>query len=61
MEYYKIPRGTVLPPGLAIVKDKFNSRVCATHYTIAPAYDMPLSRFKALLDLLATRVVRAAI
>ena len=60
-EYYKIPSGTVLPAGLAIVKDKFNARMGATHYTIAPAYDMPLSRFKALLDLLATRVVRAAI
>lgn len=60
-EYYKIPRGTILPAGLAIVKDRFSSRMGATHYTIAPAYDMPLSRFKALLDILATRVVRAAI
>ncbi|WP_037054910.1 hypothetical protein [Rheinheimera baltica] len=60
-EYYKIPEGTTLPSGLAIVKDKFNSRISATHYTIAPAYDMPLSLFRSLLNDLATNVVREAI
>ncbi|MGR8931614.1 MAG: Tse2 family ADP-ribosyltransferase toxin [Gammaproteobacteria bacterium] len=60
-EYYKIPHGTVLPAGLAIVKDKFNHRIGATHYTIAPAYDMPLTSFKKLLDQLALLVVRDAI
>ena len=60
-EYYKIPKGTIFPNGLAIVKDKYNRRMGATHYTIAPAYDMPLSRFKSLLDQLAILVVREAI
>lgn len=60
-EYYKIPRGTVLPAGLAIVRDKYNHRIGATHYTIAPAYDMPLTRFKTLLDQLAMLVVREAV
>ncbi|MFP6845551.1 MAG: hypothetical protein VB958_10105 [Thalassolituus sp.] len=60
-EYYKIPKGTVLPVGLAIVKDRFNERVGATHYTIAPAYDMPLSQFKNLLNQLAVKVIKEAI
>ncbi|MCP4492638.1 MAG: hypothetical protein GY820_35820 [Gammaproteobacteria bacterium] len=60
-EYYKIPCGTVLPVGLAIVKDKFNRRMGATHYTIAPSHDMPLSQFKSLLDRLAMLVIREAI
>ena len=57
-EYYKIPKGTILPSGLAIVKDKFNARVGATHYTIAPAYDMPLFQFKNLLNQLAIMLVK---
>ena len=55
-EYYKIPQGTKLPIGLAIVKDRFNSRMGATHYTIAPVSDMPLAQFKRLLDQLALKV-----
>ena len=55
-EYYKIPMGTKLPGGLAIVKDNFNRRMTATHYTIAPAYDMPLKQFKSLLNQLALLV-----
>lgn len=60
-EYYKIPKGTILPSGLAVVKDRFNSRMGATHYTIAPAYDMPLVRFKNLLNQLAKLVVKEAV
>jgi len=60
-EYYKIPKGTILPAGLAIVKDKYNRRVGAIHYTIAPTHDMPLSLFKSLLDRLAILVVREVI
>ncbi|MEX0731197.1 MAG: hypothetical protein WED00_16365 [Aquisalimonadaceae bacterium] len=51
--YYKIPAGTILPIGLAIVKDHYNQSFGATHYTIAPAHDMPLSKFKVLLAELA--------
>lgn len=56
--YYKIPKGTKLPSGLAIIKDKFNSRMGATHYTLAPAFNMPLTKFKFLLDQLAISVQR---
>ncbi len=52
-EYYKIPKGTQLPEGLAVIKDQFNQRMGATHYTIAPAHDMTLSQFKNLLNILA--------
>ncbi len=58
-QYYKIPQGTTLPAGLAIVRDGFNARIGATHYTLAPAEDMPLTQFKALLDNLAVLVMRA--
>ena len=51
--YYKIPKGTVLPTGLVIVKDYYNRTFGATHYTVAPAHDMPLHQFKKLLTELA--------
>ena len=60
-EYYKIPKNTVLPEGLAVVKDEYNSRFEATHYTLAPAYDMPLDQFKAKLQELATLLIKEAI
>jgi hypothetical protein len=59
--YFRIPAGTVLPTGLAVVRDEFNTRFEAMHYTIAPASDMPLLEFKKLLDQLAARVTREAI
>ncbi len=58
--YYRIPAGTVLPKGLAIVNDGFNRRVQATHYTIAPAHDMPLEEFKRLLNQLALNAIKEA-
>lgn len=60
-DYYMIPKGAVLPEGLAIVRDQYNSRFEATHYTIAPAYDMPLSQFKSKLSILAKSLIREAI
>ncbi|GAA5217369.1 hypothetical protein ACFSJ3_18015 [Corallincola platygyrae] len=60
-EHYRIPSGTPLPRGLAIVKDQYNPRVGAYHYTIAPAYDMPLAKFKVLLSQLAKSVVKEAV
>ncbi|WP_259346360.1 Tse2 family ADP-ribosyltransferase toxin [Vibrio diabolicus] len=45
---------------MAIVKDQYNPRFGAYHYTIAPAYDMPLSKFKLLLSKLAKLAVREA-
>ncbi|WP_445936756.1 Tse2 family ADP-ribosyltransferase toxin [Pseudoalteromonas sp. N1230-9] len=50
--------GTPLPKGLAIIKDNYNSRLGAYHYTIAPAYNMPLTVFKLLLNQLAKSVVK---
>ncbi len=60
-EYYKISKGTLLPEGLAIIKDEYNTRFEATHYTIAPAFDMPLSQFKGLLERLADVLIKEAI
>lgn len=59
--YYRIPAGTVLPVGLAVVRDERNVRYGATHYTIAPAYDMPLAQFKMLLNKLASSAIKEAI
>lgn len=56
--YYKIPAGTDIPSGLAIVEDGFNIALGARHYTIAPAFDMPLNQFKNLLNTLAQLLVR---
>lgn len=58
--YYRISAGTALPHGLAIVRDAFNDRFGATHYTIAPAFDMPLDQFKRLLVELAKNAVKEA-
>jgi len=58
--YYRISAGTVLPEGLAVVRDSFNSNFDAFHYTIAPAFDMPLEQFKLLLNELAKNAVKEA-
>ena len=60
-EYYLIPAGAELPEGLAITKDEYNNHFGATHYTIAPAHDMPLERFKFLLSVFSRSLVREAI
>ena len=60
-EYFRIPKGTVLPEGLAIVKDEYNTKFEATHYTIAPAFDMPLPQFKTKLQQLVKSLVKEAI
>ena len=56
--HYLIPAGTSLPEGLAIVEDSYNETYQSTHYTIAPARDMPLSQFKQLLNELATEAIK---
>ncbi|GAB2199492.1 Tse2 family ADP-ribosyltransferase toxin [Sessilibacter sp. MAH4] len=58
--HYKIPSGTRLPNGLAIVKDSYNESFSATHYTIAPAHDMPIEKFRMLLKLFAAEIERLA-
>lgn len=57
-EYYRLEAGTELPIGLALVKDGYNRNYGAIHYTIAPAWDMPLDHFKRLLRTLATKLTR---
>jgi len=59
-EYYKIPKGTILPEGIAVIKDEYNTKFGAHHYTIAPAYDMPLSQFKSKLAQLASKLMKEA-
>ncbi len=49
-----------LPSRLAIVKDSYNETFSATHYTIAPAYDMPKSRFRHLSKSFAAEIERIA-
>lgn len=58
--HYKISAGTKLPDGLTIVQDSFNESFQATHYTIAPAYDMPVARFRTLLSELARSAIQEA-
>lgn len=55
-EYYKIPKNMKLPEGLVVVKDKYNKTLGATHYTIAPKHDMPIERFRVLLNQLAQKI-----
>lgn len=57
-EYYRIEAGTEIPVGLAIVRDGYNRIYGAHHYTIAPAWDMPLDQFKALLRQFAMKLIR---
>ena len=52
-DYIKIPKNTTLSGGLAIVDDGYREAHDANHYTIAPAHDMPLAEFRALLAQLA--------
>lgn len=55
--YYRLPAGTVIPVGLVILKDNYNSRHKATHYTICPHWDMPLKNFLILIDQLIPMLV----
>jgi len=59
--FYRIPKGTALPKDLVIIKDHFSERYGATHYTIAPAREMPLATFKQLLVDLFTQMSKEAV
>ena len=56
--YYLIPKGTELPYGLVVVQDHFNPMYGATHYTIAPMWEMPLPQFQLLLNQLVCAVIK---
>lgn len=52
-DYYLLSKGTKIPYGLVITKDDYKKRLKATHYTIRPNWDMPVTKFCILLDKLA--------
>lgn len=55
--YFKIPPGTTIPDGLLIVKDDYNERFKATHYSIVPNWKMTVAEFKQRLDQLAANAI----
>jgi hypothetical protein len=57
-EYYKLLVGTSIPFGLVITKDDYKQNFKATHYTIRPNWDMPVTTFCMLLDKLALKLVK---
>ncbi|ROQ30371.1 hypothetical protein [Gallaecimonas pentaromativorans] len=56
-EYIEIPAETPIPEGLLIIKDDYNERFGATHYSIVPNRMMTVDLFKKLLKDLLTNVV----
>jgi hypothetical protein len=56
--YFKLPAGTIIPNGILIVKDDFNERFNARHYSIVPNWRMTVSQFKCLLDQLARNALQ---
>ena len=58
--YYKLPKGSVIPAGLAIVEDQFDSRFSSPQFSIAPAFDMSLEQFRILLRSLEPRVIETS-
>lgn len=52
-DYYLLSKDTKIPYGLVITKDDYKKRLKATHYTIRPNWDMPVTKFCILLDKLA--------
>jgi hypothetical protein len=49
---WKVTAATALPPGLKLVQDK------AHHYCIAPMNNMPVTKYKSLLEQLALSAQR---
>ncbi len=56
-DYYRIPKGVKIPQGLVITKDTFNKIYGATHYSIRPHWDIPVSKFCMLLDELTKELI----
>lgn len=55
-EYVEIPEGTKIPDGLLIVKDNYNERFKAVHYSIVPNHAMSVKAFKLLIDTLLRNI-----
>jgi hypothetical protein len=49
-QWFKLPKGTAIPPGLAVTRDSDKDLI--KHYTIAPKDDMPLDLFLVWLNAL---------
>jgi hypothetical protein len=56
--YFEIPKGTVIPDVLIVVRDDYNSKYKATHYSLSPNQDMTQQRFMQLLDQLARNAIQ---
>lgn len=55
--YYRLSSKTKIPNGLYIVKDSFNKKHEAYHYSIKAGWDMPLKKFLMLLDELSVDLI----
>ena len=58
--YFYAQRQVKIPAGLAVSKDKYNTRFRATHYTIHPERDMPVWVYLHLLKRFALEFQHAA-
>ena len=57
-QYYRLPRDVEIPHGLVITKDDWRENFQAHHYTVRPNWDMPVTKFCMLLDILASRLIK---
>jgi hypothetical protein len=55
-EYIEIPKGTKIPEGILIIKDDYNERFKATHYSIVPDHPMSIKNYKLLLKQLMVNI-----
>lgn len=55
-EFIEIPQGTEIPDGILIIKDDYNERFKATHYSIVPDHAMSVDIFKLLLNNLMANI-----
>lgn len=53
---WEIPQGSMLPYGLTLIDDGGVER--PGHFTLAPSYNMPMSRYVSLLEEVALRAQR---
>ena len=59
LNWWKIPSGTEFPPELLVRRDH-TGRDGRTHYSIAPAFDMPLTTYRSALASLHTKCQKIA-
>ncbi len=59
--WWVIPKGTAIPEGLGLTKDRDSNRFDYNHYTVHPTRAMPLQEFIALLAELGRFALRHAV